>query len=155
MAVIPEQYVDLLQSRALAHVATIGPKGEPQTNPNWFDWDGTYILLTQIKSRQKYQHVQRNPQVAPSSVDPTKPYRYLEVRGRVIHVDEDQELTFVNSMAKKYLGWDVFSWHRPSDERVVIVNQPEHTTSQNAEKVSPPEKQGCVAEAKQASDRPA
>lgn len=30
MSAIPEQYIDLLESGALAHVATIGPKGEPQ-----------------------------------------------------------------------------------------------------------------------------
>jgi PPOX class probable F420-dependent enzyme len=154
MSVIPEQYLDLLQSQAMAHVATIGPKGEPQTNPNWFDWDGMYILLTQTKSRQKYHNVQRNPQVALSIAAPTNPYRYLEVRGKVIHVDEDKDLTFINSMARKYLGRDVFPWHRPDDERVVIVIQPEHTTSQNTEKISQLEKNGCVAEAMKASDRP-
>ncbi len=54
----------------------------------------------------------------------------------------------------RYLGSrDVFPWHRPDDERVVFVIQPEHTTSQNTEKVSQLEKKGCVAEAKKASDR--
>jgi PPOX class probable F420-dependent enzyme len=143
MSVIPEKYVDLLQSQALAHVATIGPKGEPQTNPNWFHWDGMYILLTQTKSRQKYHNVRLNPRVALSIVDPTNPYRYLEVRGKVIRVDEDKDLAFINSMAKKYLGRDVFPWHLPGDERVVIVIQPEHTTSQSTEKGSPLEKKGC------------
>ncbi len=33
---IPESYTDLLDSTALAHVATIGPDGEPQTTPVWF-----------------------------------------------------------------------------------------------------------------------
>jgi hypothetical protein len=35
--------MDLLESDAVAHVAhvaTIGPEGEPQNNPVWFDWDG-------------------------------------------------------------------------------------------------------------------
>jgi hypothetical protein len=31
-------------------------------------------------------------------------------------------------MAKKYLGQDVYPWHQPGDERVVIVIRPEHTT---------------------------
>ena len=37
---IPKTHEDLLQSTALAHVATIGPHGEPQSNPVWFGWDG-------------------------------------------------------------------------------------------------------------------
>lgn len=34
--VVPEGYLDLLDSTALAHIATIGPDGQPQTNPVWF-----------------------------------------------------------------------------------------------------------------------
>jgi len=32
-SVIPEAYTDLLTSTALAHVATTGPHGEPQSHP--------------------------------------------------------------------------------------------------------------------------
>jgi PPOX class probable F420-dependent enzyme len=154
MSAIPEQYIDLLGSEALAHVATIGPKGEPQSNPVWFGWDGTSILFSQTKDRQKYHNVQHNPQVALSIVDPTNPYRYLEVRGKVIRIDEDKDRAFINAMAKKYLGQDVFPWHRPEDERVIIVIQPQHTTHQNKEKVSHLSKKGYVADAKKVSDRP-
>ena len=31
---IPEDFKDLLESTALAHVATSGPRGEPQRNPD-------------------------------------------------------------------------------------------------------------------------
>jgi PPOX class probable F420-dependent enzyme len=130
MSVIPEKYTDLLESNALANVATIGPKGEPQNNPVWFGWDGAHILFSQTKGRQKYQNLQREPRVALSIVDPTNPYRYLEIRGKVVRIDEDPDLAFINSMAKKYLGQDVYPWHKPEDERVVVVVQPERTTTQ-------------------------
>ena len=39
-ALIPESHKDILESNGMANVATIGPKGEPQVNPVWFDWDG-------------------------------------------------------------------------------------------------------------------
>jgi PPOX class probable F420-dependent enzyme len=125
---IPEQYRDLLESTALANVATIGPNGEPQVNPVWFDWDGTHLLFSQTTSRQKHRNVQREPRIAVSIVDPRNPYRYLEIRGRVVRIDDDPDNAFINSMAKKYLGQDVYPWHRPGDRRVVIVVEPEHTT---------------------------
>lgn len=128
MTAIPEQYQDLLDSAALAHVATIGPQGEPQNNPVWFGWDGTYLRFSQTKGRQKYRNLQREPRVALSIVDPTNPYRYLEIRGRVARIEDDPNLDFINSMAKKYMGQDRYPWHRPGDERVVIVVEPEHTT---------------------------
>lgn len=127
MSVIPEEYLDLLQSKAVANVATIGPQGEPQNNPVWFGWDGTNILFSQVKTRQKYRNLLRNPHIALSIVDPTNISRYLEIRG-VARIEEDVDRRFVNSMAKKYLNQDVYPWDQPGDERVVIVVEPQHIT---------------------------
>jgi PPOX class probable F420-dependent enzyme len=128
MAVIPQEYADLLRTTALAHIATIGPKGEPQSTPVWFDFDGAHIRFSQTKSRQKYRNLLRDPRIALSIVDPTNPYRSLEIRGKVVRIDEDPDLHFINAMAKKYLRRDAYPWHQPRDERVVVVVQPEHTT---------------------------
>ncbi len=124
-----EQFHDLLSQPVLAHVATIGPKGEPQNNPVWFEWDGTYIMFSQTTARQKYRNLQREPRLALSIVDPANPYRYLEVRGTVVRIDPDPDKAFINRLAKKYLGVDENPYHQPSDERVVIVVEPQHTTS--------------------------
>ena len=128
MSVIPEQFNDLLHSTALAHVATIGPKGDPQTTPVWFGWDGQHILFSQTKSRQKYRNVKRDPAIALSIVDPSNPFRYLEVRGKVVDINEDQNNQFIDSMAKKYMGQDKYPFNQPGDERVIIVVEPEHTS---------------------------
>ena len=92
---------DLLGSTALAHVATIGPHGEPQNNPVWFDWDGEHVKFSQTKARQKYRNLNRDPRIALSIVDPEDPYRYLEIRGVVERIDEDPDRAFINAMAKK------------------------------------------------------
>ncbi len=97
--------------------------------PVWFGWDGTHILFSQTKDRQKYRNLQREPRVALSIVDPTNPFRYLEIRGKVARIDEDADNKFINSMAKKYINQDVYPNHQPGDERVVVVIvEPEHTT---------------------------
>jgi PPOX class probable F420-dependent enzyme len=125
---IPESYEDLLQSTALAQVATIGPHGEPQVNPVWFDWDGEHLKFSQTKTRQKYRNLRRDPRIALSIVDPENPYAYLEIRGEVARIEEDPDLAFANSMAKKYLGLDEYPYHQPGDERVVVFVRPQHTT---------------------------
>lgn len=130
MAVIPEKYMDILNSTSAAHVATIGPKGEPQSSPVWFGWDGEYIRFSLTKTRQKYRNLKRDPRIALSITDPKLLVRYLEIRGTVVRIDEDPELEFINSMTKKYLGLDKYQWHQPGDERVVVVVQPEHATYQ-------------------------
>ena len=125
---IPEKYADLLDSTALAHIATLGPNGEPQVNPVWFDWDGEHILFSQTTTRQKFKNVKRNPRIALSIVDPENPYRYLEVRGNVVRIDDDPDKAFIDKMAQKYLGQEKYPWSQPGDERVVVVVRPEHTT---------------------------
>ncbi len=65
-------------------------------------------------------------------------------------IDEDKDRAFINAMAKKYLGQDVFPRHQPEDERVIMVVQLQHTTNQNIEEVSHLSKKGSVADAKEA-----
>ncbi|MDP9366604.1 MAG: PPOX class F420-dependent oxidoreductase [Chloroflexota bacterium] len=127
-AEIPASHKDLLESTALAHVATIGPNGEPQNNPVWFGTQDGYILFSQTTARQKYRNLRRDNRVALSIVDPANDYRYLEIRGVVERIDPDPDNAFINAMAKKYLGQDVYPFHQPGDERVVVVVRPRHTT---------------------------
>ena len=131
VTVVPEKFADLLEwdTKAYAHVATIGPRGEPQNNPVWFDWDGSTIRFSQTTTRQKLKNVGREPRVALSILDPENPGRYLEVRGKVIEVQPDPEKAFIDRMAQKYLGQERYLWDGPGDERVVVVVQPEHTSS--------------------------
>lgn len=123
---IPDSHVDLLDwdTAAFAHVATIGPRGEPQNNPVWFDWDGTHVKFSQTTARQKYRNLQRDERVALSILDPEDPYRYLEVRGELVAIEPDQDLDFINRMAHKYLGEERYPWHREGDERVVVKIRP-------------------------------
>lgn len=126
MSVIPAHYQDILQSTALAHVATIGPKGEPRVSPLLFDWDGTHILLGTNKASQKYRNLLREPRIALSLVDPTNPYRSLEIRGKVARIDEDLDARFANALIRKYLNRDRNADEiQPGEERVIIVVEPE------------------------------
>ena len=125
---IPASHADILESTALVHVATIGPDGKPQNTPVWFGWDGTHVLFSLTTARQKYRNLKAAPDVALSMVDVANAYRYLEIRGTVVEIADDPENAFINSMAKKYLGEDVYPWHQPTDHRVVVKVLPTATT---------------------------
>jgi len=128
MSTIPADYSDLLDKRTFWHIATTGPDGELQSSPVWGGWDGEHFVFSLTTSRQKYRNLQANPSIAVSGTDPDNPYRYLEIRGRVIRVDDDSSNTFIDSMAKKYMDADAYPFHQPGDERVVMVVEPTHTT---------------------------
>jgi PPOX class probable F420-dependent enzyme len=128
MSVIPDSHADLLEAVTVANVATIGPDGEPQVNPVWFEWDGTHVLFSQTTGRQKYRNLGREPRIAVSIIDPANPYRYLEVRGTVESIDPDPDYAFIDRQAQRYMGEERYPWHQPGDERVVVRVRPDHTS---------------------------
>ena len=129
MSTIPDSHADILETKGFAHLASIGPDGEPQSHPVWFDTDDGRIRVSTTKTRQKYRNLQGEPRVSLSILDPENPYRYLEVRGRVAAIEDDTDYAFINSLAKKYMGQDEYPWHQPGDERVIFVIEPEHATA--------------------------
>ncbi len=87
--VIPEKYRDLFQKRAFASLGTLMPDGRPQVTPVWCDFDGEHVIFNSAKGRQKDRNVRRDPRVSLAIIDPENPYRYIEIRGRVVEITED------------------------------------------------------------------
>ena len=112
---IPEKYRDLFSKRAFASLGTLMPDGHPQVTPVWCDLEGDYVLFNSAKGRQKdRRNVRRDPHVALAIIDPDNPYRYLEIRGRVVEITEQGADEHIDKMAKKYLGVDKYPYRQPS-----------------------------------------
>lgn len=127
--VIPDSHTDILNRPGFAHLASVGPDGQPQSHPVWYDWRDGRLLISTTTDRQKYRNVQRDERVAASILDPKMPYRYLEVRGRVVSVEEDPDKQFVDELAGKYLDRDTYPNKQPDATRVVIAIEPEHAAT--------------------------
>jgi PPOX class probable F420-dependent enzyme len=127
-AAIPATHRDILESTALAYVSTVGPKGEPQTSPVWFGWDGEKLRFSHTKARQKYRNLLRDPRIAVCLVDPAMPYRYVEIRGTAT-IEDDPTKAYIDVMSKKYTGQERYQGNRPGDERVVITVTTTHVNT--------------------------
>ncbi|HET7035649.1 MAG TPA: PPOX class F420-dependent oxidoreductase [Thermomicrobiaceae bacterium] len=101
---VPERYRDLLESKALGHLATIDHEGRPQVNPVWFIADEAHLYLSVKADTRKLRNLRANPAVAMSIVDPANPFRYLELRGEVVDLELYDTLAWVNQLARKYTG---------------------------------------------------
>ncbi|MCC7463146.1 MAG: PPOX class F420-dependent oxidoreductase [Gammaproteobacteria bacterium] len=128
-AIIPEKFLDLFQKKALAHLATLMPDGSPQVTPVWVEYDGSHVLVNSARGRQKDRNMRRNAAVALSMTDPDNPYRYLEIRGRVVDVTEQGADAHIDRLAKKYLGVDRYPNRGPGEVRVTYRIQPTHASS--------------------------
>jgi PPOX class probable F420-dependent enzyme len=128
-SVIPSQYLDLFKKKALGHLATLMPDGSPQVTPVWIDFDGQHVLFNTAEKRQKDRNLQRDGRVAVSIVDPDNPFRYLEVRGKVVDRTLQGADAHIDALAKKYTGSDKYEFRQPGEVRVIFKILPEHTTS--------------------------
>jgi len=126
---IPASHVDLFKKKAFAHLATLMSDGNPQVTPVWVDYDGRNVIINTAEGRQKDKNMQRDGRVALSIADPDNPYRYLEVRGRVVERTREGADQHIDAMAKKYLGQDKYPYRRPGEVRVIYKVAPERTTS--------------------------
>ena len=126
---IPDRYRDLFAKPAFAHLATLMPDGTPQVTPVWCDLQDGLVLVNTAKGRQKDRNVRRDPRVSLAIIDPENPYRYVEIRGRVVEITEEGADESINKLAKKYLGVDKYPYGQPGEVRVIYKVKPEHTTA--------------------------
>jgi len=128
-AEIPEKYMDLIQTPAFAHLATVMRDGSPHVTPVWFDYDGEYVRINSAKGRVKDRNMRNNPRVALSIMDPKNPYRYLEIRGRVTEITEEGADEHIDRLAKKYLNADRYPNRSAAEVRVLYKITAEHISS--------------------------
>src|ERR1039458_8322538 len=115
-----EKYQDLFTKKAFANLATLMPDDSPQVTPVWVDYDGTHVLVNTAKGRVKDKNMRSNPRVSLAISDPENPYRYGELRGKVVEFTESGADDHINKMAKKYLGQDVYPFRKPGEVRVLF-----------------------------------
>jgi PPOX class probable F420-dependent enzyme len=126
---LPEKYLDLFQKKAFASLGTLMPDGRPQVTPVWCDYDGKHVIINTAKGRAKDKNMRRDPRVTMAVIDPDNPYRYLEVRGRVVEITEQGADAHIDKMAKKYLNVDKYPSRQPGEVRVLYMIEPERFSS--------------------------
>jgi PPOX class probable F420-dependent enzyme len=126
---IPSKYADLLEKPAFGNLGTLMKDGSPQVTPVWVDYDGRYVRVNSARGRVKDLNIRRDPRVSIALQDPANPYRYLEIRGKVVEITENGADDHINKLAKKYLGKDVYPYRQPGEVRVLYKIEPQKVSS--------------------------
>ena len=73
----------------------------------WVDADDDQLLINTEIHRAKYKAIQQHPEVTVTIWDAANPYRYAEVRGRVVgEVRGDEARAHIDTLSQRYLGHD-------------------------------------------------
>lgn len=124
---IPASHQDLLRDdkKAFVYLATIMKDGTPQVTPIWFNIDGDYILLNSAEGRLKDRNMRARPNVALCIADPDDPYRYLQIRGKVVAFTKEGAEDHIDTLNLKYRGNRNYPNHRADMPRVIYKVLPE------------------------------
>jgi PPOX class probable F420-dependent enzyme len=101
-----EEIRRLLDGPNFAVLATLNPDGGPQTSAMWLGRDGDDVLFSTVAGRRKHKNLLRDPRASVVVLDAEDPYNYVELRGRVISMDEDIGREFDTGLSWKYDGKD-------------------------------------------------
>ena len=125
MASIPDNYLDLVQQKkSFANLATVMADGSPQVTPVWFDYTHGAIRVNTAKGRVKSRTLRPGAPVALAVMDPDNAYRYIQIRGRVKRSTEQGADAHIDSLAKKYLGKDIYPFRQPGEVRIMFEIEP-------------------------------
>ncbi|WP_043603803.1 MULTISPECIES: PPOX class F420-dependent oxidoreductase [Protofrankia] len=119
---IPATHRDLLETPSAAAFTTVGAAGYPQTTAIWFLLDGDVVRTSLHRSRQKYRNVVDHPQATLFLIDPTNPFRTLEVRGDVT-LEDTSDTSFLERLLVHY-GQTLETFPAPTDNRVLLTLTP-------------------------------
>ena len=129
MAVLADDVQQFLSEPHLAVFVTLMKDGSPQATPVWVHHDGDHVLINTVKGHLKERNLQRDRRVTVCVVDRGVAGRYLQVRGRVAALIEDEEaFQHINELSQKYSGRPYPL--RDGEQRVKVVIEPEHVSYQ-------------------------
>jgi PPOX class probable F420-dependent enzyme len=111
-----------------AAISTLMPSGHIQTQYIWVGVDGDRLFVNTEPHRQKFKDLERDPRVTLAIRDEADPYRYAEVRGRVVATERGQRARAqIDELSHKYDG-KPYPAENIKTERVTVWIEPERQT---------------------------
>ncbi|WP_433160179.1 TIGR03618 family F420-dependent PPOX class oxidoreductase [Kribbella sp. CA-247076] len=112
----------IVDTTAVAHLATVLPDGGPHAVPLWVTTIGDRIAFLTGPGSQKARNLRKDPRVALSMTPLDNPLEPVIVRGRVVEwIEGDPAWEIADRIAMKYIGQ---SYPR-EQERVIGLIEPD------------------------------
>src|SRR3954467_4509541 len=119
---IPESHAEFFAAPNTAILTTVGKDGLPQSTAVWYLVDDGVLKTSILTSRQKYKNLARHPKASLFVLDPTNPYRSVEVRATV-ELTPDPDKTLLPKFAAHY-GVPVEVLEQSGDDRAIATFSP-------------------------------
>jgi PPOX class probable F420-dependent enzyme len=119
---IPESHTEFFNAPNTAVLTTLGKDGLPQSTAVWYLLDEGVLKTSILTSRQKFRNLARHPKASLFVLDPTNPYRSVEVRAD-IELTPDPDKSLLPKFAEHY-GVPLEALEAAGDDRVIATFNP-------------------------------
>ncbi len=117
---LPNDLLALLRQPSPCYLVTTMPDGSPQVTQTWVDTDGEHVVINTVEGFQKVKNVRRDPRVAVAVSDPANPFRYFQVRGKVVGLTAEGGAEHIEKLAQRYTGGP-YAWYGGRDQVRLIM----------------------------------
>jgi PPOX class probable F420-dependent enzyme len=116
---------DLAREANFAAFTVLLRSGQPMTHVMWVDAEDDHVLINTEVHRAKYEAVRRDPRVTVTIWKRDDPYRFAEVRGRVVEtVTGPEAREHIDALSRKYRNRD-YDEANIGSERVILRIAPD------------------------------
>jgi PPOX class probable F420-dependent enzyme len=89
-------------------ISTLQPDGAPHTAATWYLWENGRALVNMDESRQRLAYLRQDPRVSLTVLGQDDWYHHVSLRGRVVSLEPDPDLTDIDRLSRHYTGQ---AWH--------------------------------------------
>jgi PPOX class probable F420-dependent enzyme len=125
MATLTDKQKQFLDNPYVGVVTTLREDGSPHTTVVWVDRENGTVSFNTAYGRRKPAELERDPRVSLLVLDPSDPYKWVEIDGRA-RLTTDGADEQIDRLAKKYLGKDEYPFRNPDETRVRVEIEPQH-----------------------------
>jgi PPOX class probable F420-dependent enzyme len=85
-------------------IASLRPDGSPHTAATWYLWENHRVLVNMDEGRRRLGYLRRDPRVSITVLGADSWYHHVTLRGKVVVLEEDEDLADIDRLARHYMG---------------------------------------------------
>jgi PPOX class probable F420-dependent enzyme len=101
---LPRELDEFLAHPHRSVIATLEPDGSPHTAATWYLWEDGRALVNMAATRKRLDHLRSDPRVSLTVIGSEDWYRHVTLRGRVVALEDDDDLAGIDRLAIHYMG---------------------------------------------------
>ncbi len=101
---VPAEFSTVLANPNPCVIGVVKENGAPLTVATWYLWEDGRVLVNMDEGRKRLDYLRADPRVSLTMLDGDRWYRSISLRGRVVSLTDDPDLSTIDRLARHFTG---------------------------------------------------